>query len=271
MKKEHTRKFAMMAIILISTIMLTGCGAKLAGDSGSNATQSSKVADDAQTEVAKYEGILQAARTLTEDQSYEESNAQLNTMSVTDLAKPEFKEIKTAADELRQTNTDGVATQQQAKAEKKAQKAKAKAAKKAAQKAAATSTSSSPTTNISEYPEFTGNFSFISGDEDRSYLSMYITGDGAVTQETDGTTYYGSATIVGAANSGILSYDVTNIDYADDYYPTKYVQKAYVKLVVTWDDDMGSDTYYGYQAWDGRAVLTNGEAYGDGVDEVWTK
>lgn len=130
MKKEHTRKFAMMAIILISTIMLTGCGAKLAGDSGSNATQSSKVADDAQTEVAKYEGILQAARTLTEDQSYEESNAQLNSMSVTDLAKPEFKAIKTAADELRQTNTDGVATQQQAKAEKKAQKAKPKPPRK---------------------------------------------------------------------------------------------------------------------------------------------
>ncbi|QBO35991.1 hypothetical protein EQG49_05710 [Periweissella cryptocerci] len=267
MKKEHTRKFAMMAIILISTIMLTGCGAKLAGDAGNNAevAQSTKNVDDEQTEVAKYEGILQAARTLTDSGSFEESNAQLNTMSVTELGKPAFKDIKDAVDVLRQTNTDGVAAAQKAKAAKKAAKATKKANATANAVAAPTATY-----DISTYPEFTGNFSFISGDADRSYYSMSIAGDGYVTQETDGSTYYGRATIVSQANSGILSYDVTNIDYADDYYPTKYVQKAYVKLVVSWDEG-GSDTYYGYQAWDGRAVLTDGDSYGDGVDEVWIK
>ncbi|QBO35986.1 hypothetical protein EQG49_05685 [Periweissella cryptocerci] len=270
MKKEHTRKFATLAIILISTIMLTGCGAKavLGGDSGSVATSQSKDAttDATSKKVSEYEGILQAARNLTADNKFEESNKTLNAMSVTELAKPELAAVKDASDEVRQQNTDGVAATKKAKAAKR--KAKA-ASKKNATNTGTTSNTTSSQTGFSQFPEFTGTYYFINGGNSRPQATLNIDTQGNVTQtNNDRAPYTGNATI-SANGTSQLSYDVSAIDYGDEYYPTKSIT-ADVAITVTWNKGGGTQTYYGYTSYNGTKVLTDGRGYSSGgVNEVW--
>lgn len=266
MKREHTRKFATLAIILLSTIMLTGCGAKLAGDQGGNAPTSSAKnvsTEDNKATLAKYEGILQTARDLTADKKYDESNKALNTMSVTELAKADFAPVKDAVDEVRSENTAGIQAAAEAKAAKKTKKAATKA-----KSAPATNTQPAPPA-FASWEEWTGDYHYWDGGYSRHQESLSIDRNGNVSQTSDNANYTGHATATSSSATGILSYDVTGIEPENQYFPTKTIN-ANVKITITWDNGGGTQVFYGYTSYAGSKVLTDGKSYGgDAVNEVW--
>lgn len=274
MKREHTRKFAELAIILLSTIMLTGCGAKLAGDNSNQSAPASSQpsqptatnTDDNSATLAKYEGILQTARDLTADKKYDDSNKALNTMSVTELASDDFAAVKEAADNLRAENTAGITAATEAKAAKKATKAK-NAKKSAAPKQTAPAVSSNRS-SFAGWEEWTGEYYFWDGGYSRHQENISFDSNGDVYQTSDNANYSGVASITSSSATGILSYDVTGIEPENQYFPTKTIN-ADVKITVTWNNGGGTQVFYGYTSYSGSKVLTDGKAHGDGVNEVW--
>ncbi|QBO35690.1 hypothetical protein EQG49_04050 [Periweissella cryptocerci] len=266
MKREPTRKFAVLAIILISTIVLIGCGVKSATDPPGNEAQVSVKKDSGQSsenaaEIAEYETILQNARNLTSDKKYAESNEAINQMSVTKLCEKGFEALKAAEAELREQNDAGNAAVKKAKAKK----AKAKAKNKA--KAATTTTSSGSNASFA-FPKFVGFYRFIDADRDRTQVTLTIKSDGSVFQESTNAVHSGHATAV-ATSTAAWSYDVTNIDYETSDFPLKEIT-ANVKITVNWNNGGGTQVFYGYTSYAGESILTDGKEYGSSaINEVW--
>lgn len=279
MRREHTRKFAVLGIILISAIMLTGCGAKLAGDNGANtssktsqtstkkpaksASEKSEISEATKVTIAKYEGILQAAQTLSDGKKFADSDGQLNTLSVTELAKPDFKALKTAVEKLRQVNAAGIEEATKAKAKKKAKKAAQKAVAKKSQATATQSTTGSNNSFNSRhlFEWYATSYSFLDGGYPRPQYTLTINSSGYVSQD-DGE-YTGWADIREEHHTGIEAYYDT-----DDFTVTTY--DTDVVITIDWDTQP-TQTLYGYME-GGKVFLSDNKPspYGsDAVNEVW--
>lgn len=246
------KKFMAGAMAIIATCTLSGCMARInRNSSGNNANSDNQsvVNSATQTTVDKYEGILQAARGLTADGQYKASNKQLDTMAVTNLDKAGFTAIKASVDELRQKNEAGIEN-----------------AKKVTPKATGQNTTKKAVGNFAKYA---GIYQFIDGGMDSHLSSLMIDSNGDVVQDqTAGSTRYGKATITAGNTPNLLSYSVSLIDPATDYYPLKTIQKSDAIISVAWSSG-DTDTYYGYTSWNGDTCLTNNVPTSYGVDEVW--
>lgn len=252
MSNKNMKKFMAGAMAIIAACTLSGCMARINRNSGGNNvnTDSQSVVDRAtQTTVDKYEGILQAARGLTADGQYKASNKQLDTMAVTNLNKTGFSAIKESVDELRGKNETGIEN-----------------AKKVTPKATGQNTTQKA---VSDFVKYAGTYQFIDGGADRHLSSLTIDNNGDVVQyQTTGSTRYGKATLMAGNTPNLLSYSVSLIDPATNYYPLKTIQKSDAIISVTWSSG-DSATYYGYTSWNGDTCLTNNVPTSYGVDEVW--
>lgn len=65
----------------------------------------------------------------------------------------------------------------------------------------------------------------------------------------------------------MLSYVINNTSTA--VRPDKKTIKTDVKIHVVWDNNGGTQDYYGYQTYTGQYALTDGIERAGGVDEVW--
>lgn len=147
--KKHMKNKLVLSLALCSVVALAGCNAKLANSPADNnastkTSQTTKTSQPAKAStsvdadkalIAKYEGILEAARNLNTEKKYADSNKTLNAMVATDLAKPALKAVKEAVTQLRAENTTGEKAVDDAKKAAKKAKAKKTASTKAATKA----------------------------------------------------------------------------------------------------------------------------------------
>lgn len=257
-----TTHVLLTAGILITSIGLAGCQM---GNSSQSSQSSAPVAASAKSssepaKLAEYNGIIKTARSLNQDGQYKASNKALNQIDITDLSEKAYATIKTEYFDLQKSNDQFLLKKNAASSSSAAAKNNNGSSKQAAAPAPATNNS------FSGYGKYTGHYFFYNTNDDRIQSGLNISSDGSVIQNnSDGTTFSGTAYIQPSSQGGILSYDVSS-----DSNDTKTIT-ANVAIVVTWSNGE-KETYYGYTGYDGSTVLTDGQSYdGDLVNEVWQK
>lgn len=117
------------------------------------------------------------------------------------------------------------------------------------------------------YSQWLTNYSFYYPRGDQKQSGLFIEPNGNVVQtNSDGTHFSGHASITDAGGS-VLSYDIVNYNGTDK--PNTKQITPNVQITITWDNNGGTDVYYGYISYSNHLVLTDGIAVNDGVKEVW--
>lgn len=111
------------------------------------------------------------------------------------------------------------------------------------------------------------SFYYPRGEQKQSGLTIDTNGN--VTQtNSDGSSFTGQASISDTSGS-ILSYDVSGYDPNQMEKPSTKQINPNVQITVDWDNNGGTDIYYGYISYTQKLVLTDGIPVTDGVKEVW--
>lgn len=214
-----------------------------------------------ETKTSKYDDVLSKAKSLTLDEKYKESELELNKIPVSELSKSENSGIKEAVDEISEQNKEGLKKNEDEKEKKHSER------KKVESDNVKRSSSVKSTGNIGKWA---GTYDFyynINGDQTQSELTIFS--DGEVVQDNrNGSTYTGVASITSASGS-VLSYN-TNAGSPSRMPSTKMIDPN-VEITVIWDNDGGTQSYYGYLSYSDRLALTDGSSKSGGVNEVWIK
>lgn len=251
MRITKNKRLVTTAALLVAAVGLTGCSfgsPKNMASSSSSSTQSS-------SKLAKDESVIQAARKLNVAGHYQASNKKLSAINIADLNHKGYGTVKTEFFDLQKSNDKFLL--------KTAKGSKSVPANHATHATTTTGTNHS----FDSYNKFTGDYLFYNDDDgDRIQSELDIDTDGTVIQNNnDGTAFHGYATIKPSSAKGVLSYDVST-----GTNDTKTID-ANVAIDVTWSNGE-TETYYGYTAYDGSTVLTDGQSYHhDQVNEVWTQ
>lgn len=232
-----------------------------------------KKAEETIATIEEYEKILEEAEKLNKDKKYEESNKKLNEMAEAELDRTPYKVIKESVEVLSETNSKEIDTKKAADADEKAkaeEKEKQEEKKKESEKS---DSSPAPATNNSGggtviSPDFVGSYSFYFT-SDRVQVSLHIAADGSVVETTnDGRTFTGRATLV-PANVTVNTYWIeSNLSGT----PNRKTSISDVQITVVWDNNGGTDVYYGYTSYGGQKVLSDGLVLDTGaINEVWVR
>lgn len=214
-----------------------------------------------ENETSKYDDILSKAKSLTLDEKYKESELELNKIPVSELSKSENSAIKEAVESISAENKDGLKKKEDDKERKHSE------SKKVESDNVKRSSSTKSSGNIGKWA---GTYDFyynINGDQIQDELTIYS--DGEVVQDNrNGSTYTGVASISSASGS-VLSY-TTNAGSPSRMPSTKMIDPN-VEITIVWDNDGGTQNYYGYLSYSNRLALTDGSSKSGGVNEVWVK
>ena len=252
MQRQHT--WAVGALLVAMTVGLSGCS--LFGSPKNVTHQARQSQTSAKSgKLAKDESIIQTARKANATGHYQASNKALSQINVAELNGKGFGTLKTEFFDLQKSNDKFLLK------DDKTSKSVTTTGGSTTQRTTGTNDS------FDGYSKFTGDYAFYNDDDgDRIQADLDIDSDGTVIQNNnDGTAFHGYATIRDSGAKGVLSYDVSS-----GTNDTKTID-ANVEIDVTWSNGE-NETYYGYTAYDGSTVLTDGQSYHhDLVNEVWTQ
>lgn len=253
--KKPSSKWPLLVAGLVVAAIVIGVGL---GFANKKAPQQTATTTTSSVDTAKYDQVIADAKTLSINGKHKESNMKLAAIPASDLGKPEFASVKEEVADLKDQNETGLAEQKEAEEAKKNEKTKQSQAKQAASSAGGF---------VGDYAKWANTYTFYYNQSTQKQSSLTISANGGVTQNnTDGTQYFGQASITGSGGSA-LSY-VTNEQYPDSMPDTKMINPN-VQITVTWDDGGGTQVYYGYLSYSSRLALTDGVDKGAGVNEVW--
>lgn len=255
----------LLVTIFVVVFLLAGAGIFFASRNNGSTNEATSVTTNSSTksrgketsetvEAGKYDEVIKAAKELTIDGKYKESERKLASIPVSDLAKPEFQSVQLAVTELTQQNSTGIKETKEAEL-KKAQQAEEK------------KTVSNQSGFTGDHAKWANTYTFYYSQSNQKQSSLNISANGGVTQNNyDGTQYFGQA-VISNTSGNILSYE-TNALYPSDMPNTKTIHPN-VKITVTWDNGGGTQAFYGYLSYSSRLALTDGVKKGNGVNEVW--
>lgn len=210
----------------------------------------STTATSSNDELSQYDEIIAEAKKLNVDGKYKDSELKLASIPVSALAKPEFSSIKEAVEKLSASNNENI------QAENK---------KTTTQNNPSSANASSGFTG--DLAKWANTYMFYYSQQSQKQSRLTISANGSVTQSNyDGTQYFGTATIEAASESA-LSYNT------DDLYPIDLPSKkeitSNVRITVQWDNQGGTQVFYGYLSYSSRLALTDGITKNSGMNEVW--
>lgn len=256
-KQRHTSSFLVIVALLVCIIFIgayllfntfkTKTPETATSNTTTISTSITSTSSDA-NELSQYDVIISEAKKLNVEGNYKESELKLASIPVSELAKTEFSSIKDAVEKLSASNNEHIQEENK--------------------KTAAQQNATSEGTFTGDLAKWANTYTFYYSLTSQKQSRLTISANGSVTQSNyDGTQYFGKATIENYS-SDVLSYNTDSL-YPFDL-PDKKQITSNVRMTVEWDNEGGTQQFYGYLSYSSRLVLTDGIEKQNGINEVWT-
>lgn len=255
-KQRHTSSFLVIVALLVCIIFIgayllfntfkTNTPETATSNTTTISTSITSTSSDA-NELSQYDVIISEAKKLNVEGNYKESELKLASIPVSELAKTEFSSIKDAVEKLSASNNEHIQEENK--------------------KTAAQQNATSEGTFTGDLAKWANTYTFYYSLTSQKQSRLTISANGSVTQSNyDGTQYFGKATIENYS-SDVLSYNTDSL-YPFDL-PDKKQITSNVRMTVEWDNEGGTQQFYGYLSYSSRLVLTDGIEKQNGINEVW--